>query len=64
MRRQHDWARAQGYTEIETQTRAVNNAMIILNLKSGFRVRGFGLDSLGREIVVQRKKLNGDDVAP
>jgi predicted GNAT superfamily acetyltransferase len=60
MRRQHEWARSQGYTEIETQTRAVNNAMIILNLKSGFRVRGFGLDSLGREIVVQRKKLGED----
>jgi GNAT superfamily N-acetyltransferase len=58
MRRQHEWARSEGYTEIETQTRAVNNAMIILNLKSGFRVRGFGLDSMGREIVIQRKRLS------
>ena len=59
MRRQHEWARSQGYTEIETQTRAANNAMIILNLKSGFRVRGFGLDTMGREIVIQRKQLAG-----
>jgi predicted GNAT superfamily acetyltransferase len=57
MRRQHEWARSQGYTEIDTQTRAANNAMIILNLKSGFRIRGFGLDTLGREIVIQRKQL-------
>jgi GNAT superfamily N-acetyltransferase len=57
MRRQHDWARSQGYTEIETQTRAANNAMIILNLRSGFRIRGFGLDTMGREIVIQRKQL-------
>jgi predicted GNAT superfamily acetyltransferase len=57
MRRQHDWAQSQGYTEIETQTRTANNAMIILNLKSGFRVRGFGVDSMGREIVIQRKQL-------
>ena len=57
MRRQHEWAQSQGYTEIETQTRAANNAMIILNLRSGFRVRGFGLDSIGREVVIQRKRL-------
>jgi predicted GNAT superfamily acetyltransferase len=57
MRRQHAWALSQGYTEIETQTRAVNNAMIILNLKSGFHVCGFGLDTFGRQIVVQRKSL-------
>lgn len=57
MRRQHEWARSQGYTEIETNTRTANNAMIILNLKSGFRVRGFGVDSYGREIVIQRKQL-------
>jgi predicted GNAT superfamily acetyltransferase len=57
MRRQHEWAQAQGYTEIETSTRTANNPMIILNLKSGFRVRGFGVDSMGREIVIQRKPL-------
>jgi GNAT superfamily N-acetyltransferase len=57
MRHQHEWAQSQGYTEIETQTRAVNNAMIILNLKSGFHVCGFGLDTLGRQIVIQRKHL-------
>jgi hypothetical protein len=57
MRRQHEWAQLQGYTEIETQTRAVNNAMIILNLKSGFHVCGFGLDTLGRQVVIQRKHL-------
>jgi predicted GNAT superfamily acetyltransferase len=57
MRRQHEWAQSQGYTDIDTQTRAANNAMIILNLKSGFRIRGFGLDTMGREIVIQRKQL-------
>jgi GNAT superfamily N-acetyltransferase len=57
MRRQHEWAQSQGYTEIETQTRAINNAMIILNLKSGFHICGFGLDTLGRQIVIQRKHL-------
>lgn len=57
MQLQHEWAQSQGYTEIETSTRTANNAMIILNLKSGFRVRGFGVDTFGREIIIQRKQL-------
>jgi predicted GNAT superfamily acetyltransferase len=57
MHRQHAWAKAEGYVEIETRTRAANVAMIILNLKSGFRVRGFEIDAQGREIVIQRKPL-------
>lgn len=57
MRRQHEWAKGQGYTEIETRTRSVNSAMLILNLKSGFQVRGFEIDSMGRQLVIQRKSL-------
>ncbi len=57
MRRQHAWAQSQGYTEIETQTRATNNAMIILNLRSGFRICGYRLDHMSREIVMQLKQL-------
>ncbi|ETW94071.1 MAG: hypothetical protein ETSY1_36500, partial [Candidatus Entotheonella factor] len=34
MAEQHQWAKANGYHYIETQTQAVNNAMLILNLQS------------------------------
>ena len=57
MRRQHDWAITQGYQEIETRTRSANSAMLILNLKSGFQIRGFEVDAHGRQIVIQRKSL-------
>ena len=57
MRRQHEWAKAQGYMEVETRTRAVNNTMLILNLRSGFQIRGFEVDSSGHEVVIQRKRL-------
>ena len=57
MRRQHEWAKMQGYKDVETRTRAINNAMLILNLRSGFHVHGFVVDSSGHEVVVQRKRL-------
>ena len=56
-RRQHDWARVQGYRFVETRTRAVNRAMMILNLSAGFEVCGFEFDSFGRALVTQRKSL-------
>jgi len=55
--RQHAWARAQGYRFVETRTRAVNRAMMILNLSAGFEVCGFEFDSFGRALVTQRKAL-------
>jgi predicted GNAT superfamily acetyltransferase len=55
--RQHDWAKAQGYRRVETRTRAVNRAMLILNLAAGFEVYGFENDSAGHAIVSQRKIL-------
>lgn len=57
MRRQHEWVKAQGFAEIETRTRAANNAMLIVNLRSGFRICGFEVDAAGRQIVTQRKAL-------
>jgi predicted GNAT superfamily acetyltransferase len=57
MRRQHEWVKAQGYTEIETRTRAVNSAMLMVNLRSGFLIRGFEVDAKGRPVVIQRKTL-------
>jgi len=58
MRAQHQWAAANGYTEIETHTRADNNAMIIANLSHGFQIAGFEMDSGGHAVVIQRKKLD------
>ena len=58
MRRQHDWAQEQGYAFVETRTRAVNNAMIILNLQSGFQIVGFEDDGSGRPTVTQRAALH------
>ena len=55
--RQHTWAKAQGYRRIETRTRAVNRAMLILNLAEGFEVYGFENDSAGHAVVSQRKIL-------
>ncbi|MFC3712387.1 GNAT family N-acetyltransferase [Sphingoaurantiacus capsulatus] len=58
MAAQHDWARTQGYAAVETRTRASNNAMIVLNLQSGFHVAGFEVDSAGRPVVTQRRALS------
>ncbi len=57
MERQHRHAAAAGYRFVETRTRASNNAMIILNLRSGFTVTGFEIDSAGIPVVTQRKDL-------
>jgi predicted GNAT superfamily acetyltransferase len=57
MTRQHDWAAAEGYRHVETRTRAANQAMIILNLRSGFEITGFEVDAGGHGVVTQRKAL-------
>ncbi|WP_182911844.1 GNAT family N-acetyltransferase [Sphingomonas cavernae] len=54
---QHRWAREQGYSHVETRTRAGNNAMIILNLQCGFSIVGFELDKAGIPVVIQRAEL-------
>ena len=57
MERQHEEVRALGYRHVETQTRAANNPMILLNLRHGFHVVGFEVDSRANAVVTQRKTL-------
>lgn len=59
MTRQHDWAARQGYSVVETRTRAANRRMIILNLQAGFEIVGYEVDSAGTPVVSQRKVLEG-----
>lgn len=60
MQLQHSWARERGYAFVETRTRTSNNAMIILNLQSGFHIVGYEEDSAGLPIVTQRAALHQD----
>ena len=55
--RQHAEAFGKGFNHVETRTRAANNAMIIVNLRQGFHVAGFEVDSAGHQVVIQRKAL-------
>jgi predicted GNAT superfamily acetyltransferase len=57
MQLQHDWARERGYAFVETRTRATNNAMIILNLQSGFTIVGYEENGDAPAIVTQRAML-------
>lgn len=57
MVRQHEAAAANGYTHVETRTRAANNAMLVLNLRHGFHVCGYEVDARGIPVVTQRKAL-------
>lgn len=57
MVRQHEAALAEGYTHVETRTRAANNPMLMANLRHGFRVCGFELDARGIPVVTLRKAL-------
>ncbi len=57
MKAQHDWAAANGYSEVETRTRASNNAMIIVNLKTGFQIAGIEAGDAGHLMVILRKTL-------
>ena len=58
MQLQHDWARERGYAFVETRTRTANNAMIILNLQSGFQIVGYDENSAGQPTVTQRAALH------
>lgn len=58
MAAQHGWARGQGYRAVETRTRTANNAMIIVNLKAGFRIVAFEIDRAGIPVVTQRLNLD------
>lgn len=58
MVRQHEAGAADGYRDVETRTRASNNAMVIANLKHGFHVAGFEIDANGIPVVTLRKRLN------
>ncbi len=57
MMQQHEWASANGYRFIETQTQAHNTAMLILNLQAGFTICGYETNSQGVPVVIQRKAL-------
>jgi GNAT superfamily N-acetyltransferase len=57
MLRQHEAALADGYTHVETRTRAANNAMLIANLRHGFHVCGHEVDAHGIPVVTLRKAL-------
>ncbi|MBO9711987.1 GNAT family N-acetyltransferase [Sphingomonas sp.] len=57
MKRQHAGALAQGFRFVETRTRSANNAMLILNLRHGFRVVGHEIDARGIPVVTLRKDL-------
>lgn len=59
MRLQHEELARDFYRFVTTRTRAVNNAMLILNLKHGFHIAGFEIDQDGKEVVWQRKALVG-----
>jgi len=53
--RQHARAVGTGYRLVETRTRAVKNGMRILNLRHGFRITAFEVDSGGCPVATQRK---------
>jgi len=57
MEAQHEWAASAGYGYIETRTRALNVAMIMLNLQHGFIINGFETDAAGLAVITQRKRL-------
>ena len=57
MQRQHALLKDLGYRHVETRTRAINNRMIMLNLRHGFHVAGFETSFDGIPIVTQRKAL-------
>ncbi len=57
---QHQWAAELGFQFVETRTRAENAAMIIVNLKQGFRICGFERNTEGADVIIQRKGLASD----
>lgn len=55
---QHEALAARGYRFVETRTRAVNAAMLIVNLRAGFTISGYETDAKGIAVVTQRKELS------
>lgn len=60
---QHDTLAARGYRHVETRTRAANAAMLIVNLRAGFRITGYETDANGIPVVTQRKELGAVQAA-
>lgn len=56
---QHAWCRAAGFRFVQTLTSADNAPMLILNLRSGFRITGTKVNRAGRLKVLQEKRLDG-----
>ena len=56
---QHAWCRAAGFRFVQTLTSADNAPMLILNLRSGFRITGTKGNRAGRLKVLQEKRLDG-----
>jgi GNAT superfamily N-acetyltransferase len=55
MRRQHQWAREQGFRRIETQTLNRWKSMLLLNLREGFDITGIKeCPVLGSKIILER----------
>jgi ribosomal protein S18 acetylase RimI-like enzyme len=52
MKLQHEWCRKNGYRFVVTDTLNDNAAMLILNLRSGFRIVGTRLDERGLKVVL------------
>jgi GNAT superfamily N-acetyltransferase len=55
---QHRQLAETGMRAVETRTRSSNNAMLIVNLKTGFQIVGVEADPYGRFVVLQRKELD------
>jgi predicted GNAT superfamily acetyltransferase len=55
MKHQHDWCRKNSYRVVVTETLNDNAAMLILNLRSGFRIVGTRLDERGLKVVLSCK---------
>lgn len=57
MRRQHEWARAQGYARVQTKTRNRFADMLMLNLRHGFEIIGTYDSDTGLKIVMEKKLI-------
>lgn len=54
---QHHWAKEKGFKKIKTKTKNKWKEMLILNLKSGFKVVGTYIDSKGESKIMLEKSL-------
>ena len=59
MAAQHEWAVAQGYAFVRTETFNRHRAMLLLNIHSGFEVVGTLGEADGRVRIILRKALVG-----